>query len=97
MRTNNAKEWQPNTDEKEIIDKIAKFVIVSEHSTAYLHFNKFPEIEKLWLKVQAEFLGNPAKYPAHMAEDLDVEGRKKFLVKCEAMCFPPTPPLSPEE
>ena len=82
-----------------MIDRMAKFIIVAEHCAAQLRSFNFPSIERLWAQVQGDFQGDPVKCPAVMADYNDVESRKQFQMKCEAICFPPKsrPPRSPKE
>ncbi len=98
-RSSDAKEWRPDALGQEMIDRMANFIIVAERCAAQLRSFNFPSIERLWAQVQADFQGDPVKYPAVMADHDDVESRKQFQMKCEAICFPPKsrPPRSPEE
>jgi hypothetical protein len=82
-----------------MIDRIANYVIVAERYAAHLCSFNFPNIEQLWVQVQADFLANPVKYPSTMAAQNNVEGRKQFQLKCQAICFllKLEPPHNPEE
>jgi len=89
-RSQDAKNWQPDAFAQEKIDRITSYVIVTERCAARLRSFDFSVVELLWAKkVQADFLGDPIKYPSAMAEYNDKEGRKRFLLKCQAICFPP--------
>jgi hypothetical protein len=98
-RSNDAKQWQPDAYGQDMIDKIANYTIVAERSAAHLRSFDSTSMKQLWPQVQTDFLGDPVKYPAVMADLNDVEGRRLFQSKCEAICFPPESesPRSPEE
>lgn len=99
--SSDAKECWPDALGQEMIDRMAKFIIVAEHCAVQLCSFNFPSIEWLWVQVQVDFQGDPIKYPAVMADYTDVESRKQFQMKCEVICFPPKSnlklPRSPEE
>jgi len=96
-RSTAAKQWQPDTFEQDMIDKITAYAVVAERSAAHLRSFHFPDVERLWARVQADFQGDAVKYPSVMADGNDEEGRERFRVKCRVMCFPLKPPSRPEE
>jgi hypothetical protein len=97
MRSNAAKQWKPDAFGRDMIDLTTRLIVVSERSAEHLRSHHFPYVEQLWARVQADFQNNPAKYPSVMALMNDVEGRKCFRKKWEAICFPQQPPRSPEQ
>ena len=96
-RSTAAKQWQPDTFGQDMIDKITAYAVVAERSAAHLRSFHFPDVERLWARVQADFQGDAVKYPSVMADGNDEEGRERFRVKCRVMCFPPKSPSRPEE
>lgn len=98
-RYNHAKKWKPDQSSQDLIDKMARFLIVAERSAAHLRTLDFSSTKELWVQVQAAFQNDPMKYPVIMAPQDDTEGRKQFQMKCEAICFPPETeqPCCPEE
>ena len=98
-RSNDAKKWQPDPSSQDLIDKMAKFLIVAERAAEHLRTLNFLSTKELWVQVQADFQGDPVKYPTVMVPQHDIEGRKQFQMKCEAICFPPESelPCCPEE
>ncbi|KAI9512579.1 hypothetical protein F5148DRAFT_1162633 [Russula earlei] len=98
-RSRDAKEWRPDSFGQEMIDKMTNLILVTERCAAELRSFDFPSIKRLWAQVLADFQGDPVKYPSSMPNDNDVEGRKQFRMKCEAICFPPKSelPRSPED
>src|SRR5215472_9061346 len=96
-RSRKTKEWRPDRFEQDMIDQIAKYTIVAEQRAAHLRSFPTAEYERLYSKLQAEFLGNPDKYPSVFAEDGDTEGRKQFRAKCEEICFSSKPSQRAEE
>jgi hypothetical protein len=100
MRSNDARTWQPDTSGQELIDRVANLKVVSERCSRHLRsLDDVPARDKLWRQLQTDFLGDPDKYPAAMANLGDKEGRAHFRSKYEAICFPPesAEPRSPEE
>jgi hypothetical protein len=96
-RTKNTKNWTPDAFEQKIIDKFAAYAVAAERCAQRLRGYDFAEVERLWGIVQTEFNSNPSKYPCVMAPQNDLEGRRQFHAKCEAICFPAKPPSRPEE
>ena len=96
-RSRNAKKWQPDTFGQEAIENLSRFVLVAERSAIQIRTFNSPVMKELWPKVQAEFYGDPLKYPVTMANPDDMEGRACFKTKCEEICFPLEAPQSPQE
>ena len=98
-RSEDAKQWKPDTFGQDMIERITNYVIVAEQCAEHLRSFDFPDIKQLWAQVQTDFLADPVKYPSVMAEINDLEGRQKFQLKCRAICFPPNSelPRSPTE
>jgi len=99
-RSQDAKQWQPDAFEQDMIDQIANYAIIAERCSAHLRSLDIPAVNCLWSQVQADFLADPVKYPSALAQQNDIEGRRQFQLKCKAICFPPKsapPSTSPEE
>ena len=94
-----AKQWKLDTFGQDMIDRITDYAVVAERCSAHLHSLNLPNIEQLWAQVQTDFLADPVKYPSVMAEINDLEGRQKFQLKCQEICFPPNSevPRNPAE
>lgn len=97
-RSKAAMRWKPNAFEQAMIDQMAAYVVVGQKCMDHIRSLDFPNKEWLWAQVQADFLANP-KYPSVVAAQDDVEGRKQFQLKCQAICFPLRSglPHTPEE
>jgi hypothetical protein len=96
-RSNAAQQWKPDAFGRDMIDITARLIVVSERSAEHLRSLRLPDVDRLWARVQADFQNNPAKYPSVMANMNDIEGRKRFRKKWEAICFPQEPPRSPAQ
>jgi hypothetical protein len=98
-RTNAAKNWQPSAFDQQLIDRMTDYLLVAERCLLKLRTLDASHVQPLWLELQAVFQGDRAKYPSAMAAQNDVKGRRDFLAKCQAICFPPPSraPRSPEE
>ena len=96
-RSQDAKQWQPNAFEQDMIDQIANYAVIAERCSAHLRSLNIPGVKRLWRRVQADFMADPVKYPSALAQQNDIGGRRQFQLKCKAICFPPKPPMSPEE
>jgi hypothetical protein len=92
-----AKKWTPSTSEQDIMDKLAAYYILARHCA-----RKLREVEEaframLYDQLKVVFMNDPVKYPSAMPNVNDVKGEKEFLGKCDAICFPSSPPCTPEE
>ncbi|KIL57437.1 hypothetical protein M378DRAFT_384024 [Amanita muscaria Koide BX008] len=88
-RTDDAKNWQPNASDQNLIDRMTEYLILAEHCLIKLRALDKSHVKTLWLELQAVFQGDPVKYPSAMAAQNDAKGRRDFLAKCHAICFPP--------
>jgi hypothetical protein len=94
-RTIAAKNWQPSAlDQKLIIEW--RTISSSQKSALWSSVHDDSYTQRLWLEVQAVFMGDPVKYPSVMAAQNDFKGRKDFLEKCEAICPPSEVPRGPK-
>jgi hypothetical protein len=91
-----AKQWKPNAVDKGMIDTYTRYAVISERAAEHLRSLNFSD-KRRWAQVQADFQSHPNTYPSVMANIMDEEGRKQFLSKCEAICFPQKPSSRPEE
>lgn len=96
-RSDAAKKWEPDAFGKNMIDRITQFAVVSERSAEQLRLFDLSEIGPMWAHAQADFQSDPVKYPSVMAKKNDLEGRKQFQIKCQAICFPQKPPSDPKQ
>ncbi|KAM6497055.1 hypothetical protein JOM56_007528 [Amanita muscaria] len=97
-RTDDAKNWQPSASDQNLIDRMTEYLILADRCLMKLRDDKF-HVKTLWLELQAVFQSDPVKYPSAMAAQNDANGRRDFLAKCQAICFPPPSmvPHSPED
>jgi hypothetical protein len=86
-------------DTRHKVDEMVNYILVTERCAAQLRSFDLPDIHQLWATIQAEFHGNPTKYPSVMAQRNDLEGRRAFRLKCHTLCFPPESelPVTPKE
>ena len=96
QRPDDAKNWQPDSSGQDAINRMANFLVVAERCSAHLRLYNQSTIKPLWDEVRAEFQGDPAKYPVFLANDNDMEGKKHFQMKCEALCFSEEPKIPKE-
>jgi hypothetical protein len=59
-RPNHAKQWIPDAYGQEMIDKITKYVLVTEKCAAHLRSIDFADVQRLWAQVLAEFHDDPS-------------------------------------
>ena len=98
-RTDAAKNWQPSASDQKLIDRMTDYLIVAERCLMELRTLDASHVQALWLQLQAVFQADRVKYPSAMAAQNDVRGRRDFLAKCQAICFPPLSraPRTPQE
>jgi hypothetical protein len=98
-RTDAAKNWQPSAFDQKLIDRMTDYLLVAERCLLKLRELDASCVQPLWLELQAVFQGDRVKYPSALAAQNDLKGRRDFLAKCQAICFPPPSraPHSPEE
>jgi hypothetical protein len=98
-RSRDAKSWQPDASDQKYIDRMAGYLVVAERCGIKLRSLDQSVVEPLWNDLQVVFYNDPIKYPSAMPQINDVEGRRLFQEKCEAICFPPasSAPSSLEE
>jgi hypothetical protein len=86
-----------NEHEKMLVQTIVKYDIVAERCAAKLRQYDRALVERLWAEGESMFMGNPTKYPVITALQQDMDGRNRFRMKCQGLCFPPERPRCPEE
>jgi hypothetical protein len=94
-----AQNWKPNPTEQQMIDKMAKYLILAEQISGQLQKLKPSIVQQLYDQLSVVFTGDPVKYPSAFAAMGDKRGREKFAARCHAICFPPASklPRTPEE
>jgi hypothetical protein len=97
LRSDAAKQWNPDAFGRAMIDLVARLLILSERSSQHLRSLSFPGVKQLWERIRADFQNSPAQYPSVMADINDIEGRRQFREKWEAICFSQQSPSSPEQ
>jgi hypothetical protein len=55
MRTNAAKQWQPDSFSDAMIDLTAQFIVASERAAAHLRLLDLNYVQQLWARAQADF------------------------------------------
>jgi hypothetical protein len=88
-RTDAAKNWQPSASDQKLIDRMMDYLIVAERCLMELRTLDASYVQPLWLQLQSVFQADRVKYPSAMAAQNDMRGRRDFLAKCQAICFPP--------
>jgi hypothetical protein len=87
-----------NDHERALVETIVNYDVVAERCAAKLRQYDRILVDRLWAEGQGIFTGDPAKYPVVMASQHDIDGRNRFRMKCQELCFesfPNKPTASP--
>jgi len=88
LRSNAAKQWKPDPPGKLLMERIIRYDLAAQRASQHLRLCDQHVLQPTWDQTQAEFQGDPIRYPSVMAPVENPKERKSFQLKCEKFCFP---------